>query len=123
MSYKISTLVVRAWPQVPVNSRLSGLEPLTIDQDSLYVNVGERTNVTGSKMFLRLIREEKYDEAVAVARQQVENGAQIIDIHMDEAMLAQAVRMPRFLSMLASETDISRVPHTINKPQRDRIEQ
>src|SRR3546814_3469528 len=110
MSYKISTLVVRAWPQVPVNSRLSGLEPLTIDQDSLYVNVGERTNVTGSKMFLRLIREEKYDEAVAVARQQVENGAQIIDINMDEAMLDSAVCMRRFLNMIASEPDIARVP-------------
>ncbi|MFY2084783.1 dihydropteroate synthase, partial [Achromobacter xylosoxidans] len=74
----------RVVPEIPVKTRLSGLEPLNIDEDTLFVNVGERTNVTGGKMFARLIREEKYDEALAVARQQVENGAQIIDINMDE---------------------------------------
>ncbi|HEY9573149.1 MAG TPA: methionine synthase [Pusillimonas sp.] len=120
---KVASLPVRAVPQVPVKTRLSGLEPLTIDQDSLYVNVGERTNVTGSKMFLRLIREEKYDEAVAVARQQVENGAQIIDINMDEAMLDSAVCIRRFLSMIASEPDIARVPIMIDSSKWDVIEQ
>ncbi|WP_205409872.1 tRNA-dihydrouridine synthase, partial [Escherichia coli] len=79
---KVTALTPRVVPDIPVKTRLSGLEPLNIDEDTLYVNVGERTNVTGSKMFARLIREEKYDEALAVARQQVENGAQIIDINM-----------------------------------------
>ncbi len=120
---KVASLPVRAVPQVPVKTRLSGLEPLTIDEDSLYVNVGERTNVTGSKMFLRLIREEKYDEALAVARQQVENGAQIIDINMDEAMLDSAVCMRRFLNMIASEPDIARVPIMIDSSKWEVIEQ
>src|SRR5690606_34998579 len=100
---KVAGLPIRVVPDIPVKTRLSGLEPLNIDADSLFVNVGERTNVTGSKMFLRLIREEKYDEALSVARQQVENGAQIIDINMDEAMLDSAVCMRRFLNMIASE--------------------
>ncbi|MDS1139239.1 methionine synthase [Pusillimonas sp. SM2304] len=120
---KVASLPVRQVPQVPIKTRLSGLEPLTIDEDSLYVNVGERTNVTGSKMFLRLIREEKYDEALAVARQQVENGAQIIDINMDEAMLDSAVCMRRFLNMIASEPDIARVPIMIDSSKWDVIEQ
>jgi 5-methyltetrahydrofolate--homocysteine methyltransferase len=120
---KVASLPVRAVPQIPVKTRLSGLEPLTIDEDSLYVNVGERTNVTGSKMFLRLIREEKYDEALAVARQQVENGAQIIDINMDEAMLDSAVCMRRFLNMIASEPDIARVPIMIDSSKWEVIEQ
>ncbi|MGB6105718.1 MAG: methionine synthase [Pusillimonas sp.] len=120
---KVASLPVRKVPQVPVKTRLSGLEPLNIDADSLYVNVGERTNVTGSKMFLRLIREEKYDEALAVARQQVENGAQIIDINMDEAMLDSAVCMRRFLNMIASEPDIARVPIMIDSSKWEVIEQ
>ncbi|MFW7342199.1 methionine synthase [Pollutimonas sp. H1-120] len=120
---KVASLPVRAVPRIPVKTRLSGLEPLTIDEDSLYVNVGERTNVTGSKMFLRLIREEKYDEALAVARQQVENGAQIIDINMDEAMLDSAVCMRRFLNMIASEPDIARVPIMIDSSKWEVIEQ
>src|SRR5690606_12649222 len=120
---KVASLPVRAVPQIPVKARLSGLEPLTIDEDSLYVNVGERTNVTGSKMFLRLIREEKYDEALAVARQQVENGAQIIDINMDEAMLDSAACMRRFLNMVASEPDIARVPIMIDSSKWEVIEQ
>jgi len=120
---KVASLPVRAVPQIPVKTRLSGLEPLTIDEDSLYVNVGERTNVTGSKMFLRLIREEKYDEALAVARQQVENGAQIIDINMDEAMLDSAACMRRFLNMIASEPDIARVPIMIDSSKWEVIEQ
>src|SRR5690606_36587574 len=107
---KLADVAPRVGPQVPVKTRLSGLEALNIDDDTLFVNVGERTNVTGSKMFLRLIREEKYEEALQVARQQVENGAQIIDINMDEAMLDSADCMRRFLNMIASEPDISRVP-------------
>jgi S-methylmethionine-dependent homocysteine/selenocysteine methylase len=97
-------------PDVPVKTRLSGLEPLNIDEDTLFVNVGERTNVTGSKMFARLIREEKYDEALAVARQQVENGAQIIDINMDEAMLDSVdPRMPYPLSAYTRGADFVRL--------------
>ncbi|NYT84194.1 methionine synthase [Pollutimonas harenae] len=120
---KVASLPVRQVPQVPVKTRLSGLEALNIDEDSLFVNVGERTNVTGSKMFLRLIREEKYDEALTVARQQVENGAQIIDINMDEAMLDSAVCMRRFLNMIASEPDIARVPIMLDSSKWEVIEQ
>ncbi|NYT58069.1 methionine synthase [Alcaligenaceae bacterium] len=120
---KVASLPVRQVPQVPVKTRLSGLEALNIDEDSLFVNVGERTNVTGSKMFLRLIREEKYDEALTVARQQVENGAQIIDINMDEAMLDSAVCMRRFMNMIASEPDIARVPIMIDSSKWEVIEQ
>ena len=90
--------------------RLAGLEPLSIDDDTLFVNVGERTNVTGSKAFARLILGEKYEEALAVARQQVENGAQIIDVNMDEPMLDAESAMVRFLNLMASEPDIARVP-------------
>ncbi|HEY9281087.1 MAG TPA: methionine synthase [Eoetvoesiella sp.] len=119
---KVALLPVRQVPTIPVKTRLSGLEALNIDEDSLFVNVGERTNATGSKMFLRLIREEKYDEALAVARQQVENGAQIIDVNMDEAMLDSAACMHRFLNMIASEPDIARVPIMIDSSKWDVIE-
>ena len=85
--------------------------------DSLFVNVGERTNVTGSKAFARLILNEKYDEALAVARQQVENGAQIIDINMDEGMLDSVAAMTRFLNLIAGEPDIARVPIMIDPVQ------
>ena len=119
---KVGSLTPRVVPQVPVKTRLSGLEPLNIDDDTLFVNVGERTNVTGSKMFARLIREEKYDEALAVARQQVENGAQIIDINMDEAMLDSEACMHRFLNLIASEPDISRVPVMIDSSKWSVIE-
>ncbi|MBU4612404.1 methionine synthase [Achromobacter sp. GG226] len=112
----------RVIPEIPVKTRLSGLEPLNIDAETLFVNVGERTNVTGSKMFARLIREEKYDEALAVARQQVENGAQIIDINMDEAMLDSEACMHRFLNLIASEPDISRVPVMIDSSKWSVIE-
>ena len=119
---KVHSLTPRQPPQVPVRTRLAGLEPLNIDETTLFVNVGERTNVTGSKMFARLIREEQYDEALAVARQQVENGAQIIDINMDEAMLDSLACMRRFLNLIASEPDIARVPVMIDSSKWDVIE-
>ena len=119
---KVRSLPIRVVPDIPVKTRLSGLESLNIDDESLFVNVGERANVTGSKAFARLIREEKYDEAVAVARQQVENGAQIIDINMDEAMLDSVACMHRFLNMIASEPDIARVPVMIDSSKWSVIE-
>jgi len=94
--------------------RLSGLEPCNITPVVGFVNVGERTNVTGSKAFARMILNGQYDEALTVARQQVENGAQIIDINMDEAMLDSKAAMVRFLNLIASEPDISRVPVMID---------
>jgi 5-methyltetrahydrofolate--homocysteine methyltransferase len=102
--------------------RLSGLEPYTIDEDSLFVNVGERTNVTGSKAFARMILNEQYEEALAVARQQVENGAQIIDVNMDEAMLDSVAAMTRFLNLIASEPYIARVPVMIDSSKWSVIE-
>lgn len=119
---RVKDLPSRQVPEIPVMTRLSGLEALNFDENSLFINVGERTNVTGSKMFLRLIREEKYDEALAVARQQVENGAQIIDINMDEAMLDSMACMHRFLNLVASEPDISRVPIMIDSSKWEVIE-
>jgi 5-methyltetrahydrofolate--homocysteine methyltransferase len=110
----VKDIAPRKLPDVPRAMRLSGLEPFVIDEDSLFVNVGERTNVTGSKAFARLILNEQYDEALAVARQQVENGAQIIDINMDEAMLDSVAAMRRFLNLIASEPDIARVPVMID---------
>ena len=102
--------------------KLSGLEPLKLQSDSLFVNVGERTNVTGSARFARLIRENKFDEALNVARQQVENGAQIIDINMDEGMLDGEQAMVHFLNLIASEPDISRVPIMLDSSKWDIIE-
>ncbi|MBB3119081.1 methionine synthase [Pseudoduganella violacea] len=118
----LKTATPRAVPRVPVAQRLSGLEPFTIDDDSLFVNVGERTNVTGSKAFARMILNEQYDEALSVARQQVENGAQVIDINMDEAMLDSLAAMTRFLNLIASEPDISRVPIMIDSSKWSVIE-
>ncbi|HEY0063841.1 MAG TPA: methionine synthase, partial [Telluria sp.] len=112
----------RTVPEIPVAQRLSGLEPFTIDAASLFVNVGERTNVTGSKAFARMILNEQYDEALSVARQQVENGAQVIDINMDEAMLDSKAAMERFLNLIASEPDISRVPIMIDSSKWSVIE-
>ncbi len=100
----------------------SGLEPFNIDEQSLFVNVGERTNVTGSKAFARLILNEQFDDALTVARQQVENGAQVIDINMDEAMLDSVKAMARFLNLIASEPDISRVPIMIDSSKWSVIE-
>jgi 5-methyltetrahydrofolate--homocysteine methyltransferase len=102
--------------------RLSGLEPVTINDESLFVNVGERTNVTGSKAFARLILNEQYEDAVTVARQQVESGAQIIDVNMDEAMLDSAAAMTRFLKLIGSEPDIARVPVMIDSSKWSVIE-
>jgi 5-methyltetrahydrofolate--homocysteine methyltransferase len=102
--------------------RLSGLEPLNVATDSLFVNVGERTNVTGSKAFARLILNGQFEEAVAVARQQVENGAQIIDVNMDEAMLDAKAAMTRFLNLIAGEPDIARVPVMIDSSKWEVIE-
>ncbi len=102
--------------------RLSGLEAVNIDETSLFVNVGERTNVTGSKAFARLILAGQYDEALAVARQQVENGAQVIDVNMDEAMLDSVAAMTRFLNLIASEPDIARVPIMIDSSKWSVIE-
>ncbi|MCL4120115.1 UNVERIFIED_CONTAM: hypothetical protein GTU68_045896 [Idotea baltica] len=101
---------------------LSGLEPLILTPDSNFINVGERTNVTGSRKFLRLIKEEKYDEALSVARDQVEGGAQIIDINMDEGMLDGESAMVKFLNLIASEPDISRVPIMIDSSKWHIIE-
>ena len=112
----------REVPEIAPACRLSGLEPFTIDAASLFVNVGERTNVTGSRKFARLIREEKYDEALEVARQQVENGAQIIDVNMDEGMLDSEAAMVRFLNLLAAEPDISRVPVMVDSSKWSVIE-
>ncbi|WP_230179697.1 methionine synthase [Aquabacterium sp. CECT 9606] len=102
--------------------RLSGLEPVLIGPGSLFVNVGERTNVTGSKAFARMILNGQFEEALAVARQQVENGAQVIDINMDEAMLDSKTAMVRFLNLIASEPEISRVPIMVDSSKWDVIE-
>lgn len=102
--------------------RLSGLEPLRVDASSLFVNIGERTNVTGSKVFARLILNGDFEAALAVARQQVENGAQIIDVNMDEAMLDSQAAMVRFLNLMASEPDIARVPVMIDSSKWSVIE-
>jgi 5-methyltetrahydrofolate--homocysteine methyltransferase len=96
------------------NLVLSGLEPLIITPNSVFVNIGERTNVTGSRKFLRLIKEEKYEEALSIAKEQVEGGAQIIDINMDEGMLDGEYAMTKFLNLIAAEPDISRVPIMID---------
>ena len=102
--------------------RLSGLEPVFIDQKTLFVNVGERTNVTGSKAFARMILNGEFEQALSVARQQVENGAQIIDVNMDEAMLDSQAAMVKFLNLMASEPDISRVPVMIDSSKWSVIE-
>jgi len=105
-----------------INLQLSGLEPLFVTEDSIFVNVGERTNVTGSRKFLRLIKEEKYDEALSIAREQVEGGAQIIDINMDEGMLDGVYAMTKFLNLIAAEPDIARVPVMIDSSKWEIIE-
>jgi 5-methyltetrahydrofolate--homocysteine methyltransferase len=108
-------------PAVPP-LKLSGLEPVAIGMGSLFVNIGERTNVTGSKAFARMILNGQFEEALAVARQQVENGAQVIDVNMDEAMLDSQAAMVRFLQLMASEPDIARVPIMIDSSKWEVIE-
>ncbi|HNA96039.1 MAG TPA: dihydropteroate synthase, partial [Chitinophagaceae bacterium] len=102
--------------------RLSGLEPLTIRPETNFVNVGERTNVTGSKKFARLVRENKYEEALSVARQQVENGAQVLDVNMDDALLDGVQAMTTFLNLLQSEPDIAKIPVMIDSSKFEIIE-
>ncbi|MFZ9510692.1 MAG: dihydropteroate synthase, partial [Burkholderiaceae bacterium] len=102
--------------------RLSGLEPVTVGTRALFVNIGERTNVTGSKAFARMILEGRFEDALSVARQQVDNGAQVIDINMDEAMLDSEAAMVRFLQLIASEPDIARVPIMIDSSKWSVIE-
>ncbi|MFQ6370683.1 methionine synthase [Shewanella sp. YIC-542] len=118
----VSQHAPRPLPQLPVACRLAGLEPLTIDASSLFVNVGERTNVTGSARFLRLIKEGQFETALDVAREQVESGAQIIDINMDEGMLDGVEIMQKFLNLIASEPDISKVPVMIDSSKWEVIE-
>ncbi|EGQ9302380.1 methionine synthase [Vibrio vulnificus] len=122
MAMAVEGVSPRVLPEIPVACRLSGLEPLTIAKDTLFVNVGERTNVTGSARFKRLIKEELYDEALDVAREQVENGAQIIDINMDEGMLDAEACMVRFLNLCASEPEISKVPIMVDSSKWGVIE-
>jgi 5-methyltetrahydrofolate--homocysteine methyltransferase len=112
----------RPLPQIEPKLRLSGLEPFLIGEDSLFVNVGERTNVTGSKAFARLILNGEFEKAVAVARTQVEAGAQVIDVNMDEAMLDSKASMVKFLNLIASEPDIARVPLMIDSSKWEVIE-
>ena len=112
----------RLQPTIDVACRLSGLEPCTIDKDSLFVNVGERTNVTGSAVFKRLIVDGDYEKALEVARQQVENGAQIVDINMDEGLLDSKAAMERFVKLIAGEPDIARVPLMIDSSKWEVIE-
>jgi 5-methyltetrahydrofolate--homocysteine methyltransferase len=109
-------------PQIKPYFRLSGLEPLVQTELSNFINIGERTNVTGSKQFARLILNNKFDDALSVARQQVENGAQVIDINMDEGMLDGKASMVKFLNLIASEPDISRVPVMIDSSKWEIIE-
>ena len=109
------------WSNYP-NMRLSGLEPLVITPELNFVNIGERTNVTGSRKFLRLIKEELFDEALSIARDQVEGGAQIIDINMDEGMIDGSESMVKFLNLIAAEPDICKIPIMIDSSKWDIIE-
>src|SRR5690606_24105449 len=118
----VKGLAPRAIPDIPKACRLSGLEPFVIDENSLFVNVGERTNVTGSIKFKRLVKEGNFDEALSVAREQVENGAQIIDINMDEGLIDAKAAMETFLNLIAGEPDIARVPVMIDSSKWEVIE-
>jgi len=118
----VSKYPPRQIPDLPVQCQLSGLEPCTIAAESLFVNVGERTNVTGSARFKRLVMEGDYETALDIARQQVENGAQIIDINMDEGLLESEQAMVRFLNLIAGEPDIARVPIMIDSSKWEIIE-
>ena len=122
LSGAVAGIAPRAIPRIAPACRLSGLEPLTIDATSLFVNVGERTNVTGSAKFRKLIEQGDYGAAVDIARQQVANGAQIIDVNMDEGMLDSQAAMVRFLNLIAAEPDIARVPVMIDSSKWSVIE-
>ncbi len=122
ISHAVGQYPPRKIPELEHACRLSGLEPCTIDQDTLFVNIGERTNVTGSIKFAKLIADEDYDTAIGIAREQVENSAQIIDINMDEGMLDSEAAMQRFLNLIAGEPDISRVPIMIDSSKWSVIE-
>ncbi len=122
MAEAVAGIAPRTVARQPVQCRLSGLEPLHINKDSLFVNVGERANVTGSARFKRLVMEGDYDTALGICREQVENGAQIIDINMDEAMLDGKKAMVTFLNLIASEPDISRVPVMLDSSKWEIIE-
>ena len=122
ISEAVQQFTPRKIPAVVPKLRLAGLEACNIDEQSFFVNVGERTNVTGSKQFARLILAGEFEQAIAVARQQVENGAQVIDINMDEAMLDSEAAMVRFLNLIASEPDIARVPIMIDSSKWSVIE-
>ncbi|PIE00110.1 MAG: methionine synthase [Thiothrix nivea] len=118
----VAGIAPRQLPELPCEMRLSGLEPFNIGADSLFVNVGERTNVTGSARFKRLIKEGDYSTALEVALEQVENGAQVIDVNMDEGLLDAEKEMHRFLNLVASEPDIARVPVMVDSSKWDVIE-
>jgi len=118
----VAGVAPRRIPDLPPYLKLSGLEPVTVRPDSLFMNIGERTNVTGSRRFARLIREERYEEALDVARHQVENGAQAIDVNMDEGLLDSAAAMVKFLNLMAAEPDISRVPVMVDSSKWEVIE-
>jgi len=118
----VSTIQPRRRPEKKHDLQLSGLEPLIVNETTGFINVGERTNVTGSKKFARLIKEGNYDEALSIARQQVENGAQVIDVNVDEGMLEGEQVMPEFLNLIASEPEISRVPVMIDSSKWSVIE-
>jgi 5-methyltetrahydrofolate--homocysteine methyltransferase len=122
MAQAVAEYPPRKVPEIKIHSSFSGLEPLVIREDTNFVNVGERTNVTGSKQFARLILAGKYDDALVVARQQVENGAQMIDVNMDEAMLNSQEAMTTFLNLIASEPDVCRVPIMIDSSKWSVIE-
>ncbi|MFW5968968.1 MAG: methionine synthase, partial [Persicimonas sp.] len=123
MADVVRGLPPRQIPSVPSYTRLSGLEPLVIRPETNFVNIGERTNVTGSRRFARLIKEERYEEALSVAREQVDSGAQMIDVNMDEGMLDSVEAMTRFLKLIASEPEISRVPIVVDSSRWDVIEE
>jgi 5-methyltetrahydrofolate--homocysteine methyltransferase len=122
MARALEGIPPRRIPRLPTKARLSGLEPLSLGDESLFVNVGERTNVTGSRRFRRLISEEAYDEALEVARDQVEGGAQILDVNMDEGLLDSVAAMRRYLNLLASEPDISRIPVMLDSSRWEVLE-
>ncbi|MEM7678833.1 MAG: homocysteine S-methyltransferase family protein, partial [Myxococcota bacterium] len=110
----VASVPCRRLPSIPVKTRLSGLEPLNFDEESMFINIGERTNVTGSARFKKLIKRGDYETALQVARDQVEGGAQMIDVNMDEGMLDSEAAMTKFLNLVASEPDIARVPVVID---------